>query len=121
MSDVTRVLDQRPEARHADYPARRAGGFAGEILNVNPIADGLIFEIHARYEVITGDHSSTAVIHGNQNNQTGAYVLNGPITWGWLTGAQMHVEFDINHDLVKCEGHANCFIGEITIMAGSAD
>jgi len=92
-----------------------SGDFAGEVLNLTPIAvGGQIWKIDARYGVIADDPSKsfTAVIHGKHNWQTGIGVLNGVITEGWLAGAQVHVEFQAIPD----EDHGFVFQGTITIM-----
>lgn len=88
------------------------GAFKGEVLNLTQIAGGQIWEIDARYEIIAGDQSFTAIIHGKQNWQTGIGVLNGVITEGWLAGAQVHVQFQA----IPSEEHGVVFQGTITIM-----
>jgi hypothetical protein len=50
----------------------------------------------ARYEVTdpSGARSFKVVIQGKATNTTGKYELNGIVTWGWMTGAQVHVAFE---------------------------
>ena len=51
----------------------------------------------ARYEVIASNpaRAFTVLIEGKQNNQTQKAVLNGTVIDGWLTGARVHVTFDV--------------------------
>ena len=105
------------------YPA--LGGFtsdgpgtiAGEVLS--RIDDGVFTHMVARYEVSdpSGTHSFKTVLQGKATNRTGRYVLNGIVTWGWMTGAQVRATFD---RITPCEfGTRNlCFQGTIQIQRG---
>ena len=90
------------------------GTMAGEVLS--RIDDGTTTHLIARYEVTDpgGTHSFKAVIQGKANNKTGKYDLNGIVTWGWMTGAHVHVIFQ---RITPCEfGTLNrCFQGTIQI------
>lgn len=91
------------------------GLFAGEVLGLDVIAGGKVWKIKARYEVIVGDRSVTAIIHGTLNWQTGVGTLNGFVTEdteGSLTGARVHVRFDS----VPNSEHGFIYPGTITIM-----
>lgn len=98
------------------------GTYAGEVLSRTAFDNGVIVELEARYEVIDpgGAHSFTTHLRGTQNTKTGSAVLNGIVTEGWLTGAQVHVTFDV---ITPCEfGTGNvCFQGTIRLMPGSGD
>ena len=94
-----------------------SGVFAGQLLGGVPLADGKILKLDARYGVVVdGGRSFNAVIHGTLNSQTGIGVLNGVITDGWLTGAQVQVRFQA---LASVE-HGTIFVGTITINPNSA-
>jgi hypothetical protein len=94
------------------------GVFAGQLLGGVPIADGKILKLDARYGVVVdGGRSFNAIIHGTMNSQTGIGVLNGVITDGWLTGAQVQVRWQA---LASAE-HGTIFVGTITINPNSAD
>ena len=105
------------------YPA--LGGFtsfgpgtiAGEVLS--RIDDGAFTHLVARYEVTdpAGAHSFKAVIQGTSNDTTGRYDMNGIVTWGWMTGAEVHVTFQ---RMAPCQfGKLNvCFQGIIRIQRG---
>ncbi len=93
--------------------------FAGEVLRFTPSKNGIIVGLEARYEVTdpSGSRSFKAVIKGKQNNNTGRAVLNGVVTEGWLTGAHVHVTFQV---ITPCQfGTGNrCFQGTIRIQRG---
>ncbi len=95
------------------------GRFAGEVLELKQFANGVILQLKARYEVTdpSGNRSFKAVIEGKQNNNTGTAVLNGVVTEGPLTGAHVHVTFQV---ITPCEfGTQNrCFQGTIRIQRG---
>jgi hypothetical protein len=94
------------------------GTFAGEVLDAKQFDNGVILQLKARYEVTdpSGSRSFKAVIEGKQNNKTGEAVLNGVVTEGWLTGAHVHVTFQV----ITCQfGTGNlCFQGIIRIQRG---
>jgi DNA-binding SARP family transcriptional activator len=105
-----------------DYPAMEGftsygpGTIAGQVLS--RIDDGVFTHLVARYEVTDpngGTHSWKAVLQGKATNTTGIYDLNGIVTWGWMTGAQVHVNFQ---RITPCEfGKRNiCFQGTIQIQ-----
>jgi hypothetical protein len=95
------------------------GTFAGEVLDLKQFDNGVILQLQARYEVTdpSGNRSFKAVIKGKQNNKTGKAVLNGVVTEGWLTGAHVHVTFQV---ITPCQfGTGNrCFQGIIRIHRG---
>ena len=96
-----------------------AGTFAGQVLSLNPLDNGVIVQLQARYEVTdpSGNRSFKAVIEGKQNNTTGKAVLNGVVTEGWLIGSHVHVTFQV---ITPCQfGTQNrCFQGTIRIQRG---
>ena len=101
----------------AGFTSYGPGTIAGEVLS--RIDDGATTHLIARYEVTDpgGTHSFKAVIQGKGNNKTGKYDLNGIVTWGWMTGAHVHVIFQ---RITPCEfGKRNmCFQGTIQIERG---
>jgi len=88
------------------------GDFKGEVLNLTEVAGGQIWKIDALYQIVTGDHQFSAVIHGKHSWHTGLGVLNGVITDGWLVGSNVHVEFRA----IPSAEHGFDFTGTITIM-----
>lgn len=98
------------------------GDFAATVLNRTAFENGNIVKLEARYEVIANDpeHSFVALIEGTQNSQVQKAVLNGTVVDGWLTGARVHVTFDV---IAPCPqfGKDRCFTGVIRVMPGSAD
>ncbi len=90
------------------------GDFEGEVLNLTEVAGGQIWKIDALYQIVTGDHQFSAVIHGKHSWHTGLGVLNGVITDGWLAGSNVHVEFEAVPSV-----HGFDFTGTITIMPNS--
>jgi hypothetical protein len=64
-----------------------------------------------------GGRSLTAVLEGRFNNTTGATVLNGQVTSGWLQGAQVHEE----GQLTGFSFPIASFAGSLQLMPGSAD
>jgi hypothetical protein len=97
------------------------GSFAATVLERIPFKNGNIVQLRAKYEVIADDaqRSFVAEIEGKQNNQTRSAVLNGSVVEGWLTGARVHVTFDV---IQPCPQFAQnvCFTGIIRVLAGSA-
>jgi hypothetical protein len=97
------------------------GDFAATVLDRDVFQNGIITKLEARYEVIADDpaHSFVALIEGTQNNHLLKAVLNGTVVEGWLTGARVHVEFDV---IAPCPefGKDRCFTGVLRIMPGSA-
>jgi DNA-binding SARP family transcriptional activator len=91
------------------------GTLAGEVLS--RIDDGVVTHLIARYEITdpSGRQSFKAVIQGKANDKTGKYDMNGIITWGWMIGAQVHVDFQ---RITPCAfGKRNaCFQGIIQIQ-----
>jgi hypothetical protein len=98
------------------------GGFAATVLERIPFDNGNIVELRARYQVIAADaiHSFVAEIEGKQNNQTHSAVLNGSVVDGWLTGARVHVTFDVIQPCPQFNKPV-CFTGILRVLAGSAD
>ena len=104
------------------------GTFAGAVLSRDPFENGTIVQLVAEYGVIAVNpaHSFMARIEGKQNDTTQEAVLNGTVTSGWLTGAQVHATFDV---IVPAPGtscvptapvNSRCFQGTIRILPGSA-
>ena len=97
------------------------GTFAATVLDRKELANGNIVDLRARYEVIANDptRSFAVLIEGKQNNQTRSAVLNGTVVEGWLTGARVHVTFDV---IEPCPAFqkSRCFTGTIRVLAGSA-
>ena len=98
------------------------GNFAATVLRRIPFDNGNIVDLRAEYEVIADNaaRSFAAVIEGKQNNQTRSAVLNGSVVRGWLTGARVHVTFDV---IEPCPQFSKprCFTGVLRVLAGSAD
>jgi hypothetical protein len=99
--------------------------FAATVLERTAFDNGNIVDLRAEYRVIAADgaRSFTVVIEGKQNNQTRHAVLNGTVTdstGGWLTGARVHVAFDV---IEPCPQYSKprCFTGILRVLAGSAD
>jgi hypothetical protein len=101
----------------AGFTSLGPGTIGGEVLS--RIDDGAFTHLVARYEVTDpgGAHSFKAVIQGKANDTTGRYDMNGIVTWGWMTGAQVHVMFQ---RITPCQfGKLNiCFRGTIQIERG---
>lgn len=101
----------------AGFTSYGPGTMAGEVLS--RIDDGVFTHLVVRYEVTdpSGAHSFKAVIQGKANDKTGRYDLNGIVTWGWMTGARVHVAFQ---RITPCQfGKLNvCFQGTIQIQRG---
>lgn len=101
----------------AGFTSFGPGTLTGAVLS--RIDDGVSMHMVARYEVADprGTHSFKAVIQGKAENKTGKYDLNGIVTWGWMTGAHVHVVFQ---RITPCEfGKRNvCFQGTIKIQRG---
>jgi len=98
------------------------GDFAATVLRRTPFDNGNIVELRAKYEVIADNaaRSFVAEIEGKQNNQTLSAVLNGSVVDGWLTGARVHVTFDVIEPCPQFN-KARCFTGVIRVLGGSAD
>ena len=98
------------------------GDFAATVLQRTPFDNGTIVDLRARYEVIADNaaHSFVAEIEGKQNNQTLTAVLNGSVVDGWLTGARVHVTFDVIEPCPQFN-KPRCFTGILRVLAGSAD
>jgi hypothetical protein len=98
------------------------GDFAATVLERTPFDNGNIVALRARYEVIADNpaRSFVAEIEGKQNNQISSAVLNGSVVEGWLTGARVHVTFDV---IEPCPQFSKprCFTGILRVLAGSAD
>lgn len=100
------------------------GSFAGEVLDrkvtTNPSIIPSITKLEAIYEVVDGDRSFTALIHGGTNNETGAALLEGVILAGWRTGDRVHVQFQ---NMTNCLGAplGRCFQGTIRISRHDDD
>lgn len=96
------------------------GTFAATVLRRTPFDNGNIVQLEARYEVIADDptRSFAVLIEGKQNNQTQSAVLNGTVVEGWLTGARVHVVFDV---IQPCPAFQKsiCWAGTVRVLAGS--
>jgi DNA-binding SARP family transcriptional activator len=101
----------------AGFTSNGAGTMAGQILS--RIDDGVSTRLIARYEVTdsSGTHAFKAVTQGEANNKTGKYELNGIVTWGWMIGAHVRVNFQ---RITPCQfGKLNvCYQGTIQIQRG---
>jgi hypothetical protein len=98
------------------------GDFAATVLDRIAFDNGNIVQLRARYEVHATDpaRAFAVEIEGKQNNQTHSAVLNGSVVDGWLTGARVHVTFDVIEPCPQF-GKSRCFTGVIRVLAGSAD
>jgi hypothetical protein len=98
------------------------GDFAATVLQRTPFDNGNIIDLRARYEVIADNaaRSFVAEIEGKQNSQTLHAVLNGSVVEGWLTGARVHVTFDVIEPCPQFN-KPRCFTGILRVLAGSAD
>jgi hypothetical protein len=98
------------------------GDFAATVLQRTPFDNGNIVDLRARYEVIADNvaRSFVAEIEGKQNNQTLTAVLHGSVVDGWLTGARVHVTFDVIEPCPQFN-KPRCFTGILRVLAGSAD
>ena len=98
------------------------GDFAATVLERTPFDNGNIIALRARYEVIADNaaRSFVAEIEGNQNTQTRSAVLNGSVVEGWLTGARVHVTFDVIEPCPQFN-QARCFTGILKVLGGSAE
>ena len=98
------------------------GDFAATVLQRTPFDNGNIVGLRARYEVIADDaaRSFVAEIEGKQNTQILGAVLNGSVIEGWLTGARVHVTFDVIEPCPQFN-KPRCFTGVLRVLAGSAD
>jgi hypothetical protein len=98
------------------------GAFAATVLERIPFDNGNIVQLRAKYEAHATDpaRAFVAEIEGKQNNQTQSAVLNGRVVNGWLTGARVHVTFDVIEPCPQF-GRPRCFTGVIRVLAGSAD
>ena len=97
------------------------GEFAATVLERTPFDNGNIVHLRARYEVIADNaaRSFVAEIEGKQNAQTSSAVLNGSVVDGWLTGARVHVTFDVIEPCPQFN-KSRCFTGILRVLAGSA-
>jgi hypothetical protein len=101
-----------------------AGDFVGDVLDRKVRTTGAvtaqIAALDALYEVRAGDHSSTALVSGGQNNATRKALLDGVILDGWRTGARVHMECAV---INGCAGKpaGPCFEGTINILRDSDD
>jgi hypothetical protein len=97
------------------------GAFAATVLERTPFDNGNIVALRAEYEVIADNpaRSFKAEIEGKQNNQIGVGVLNGRVVEGWLTGARVHVTFDVIEPCPQFN-KPRCFTGILRVLAGSA-
>ena len=97
------------------------GEFVATVLERTPFDNGNIVHLRASYEVIADNaaRSFVAEIEGKQNTQTASAVLNGSVVDGWLTGARVHVTFDVIQPCPQFN-QSRCFTGILRVLAGSA-
>jgi hypothetical protein len=90
------------------------GTFAGTVLERELNADGQIVHFTAQYSVTAGANSFSALVDGEQNNETSTGVVNGEVTAGPLTGAQIHEEYNV----ISCTQapSGKCFQGSLSII-----
>jgi hypothetical protein len=104
------------------------GTFTGEVLSL--VDDGTTTKLHALYHINGGKQSFTADLQVTQTDATGAAVLSGVVTVGYLKDAQVTGEYktlsacDIptpGNVLATVTPVANpCFKGTLRIIAASA-
>ncbi|HET7744233.1 MAG TPA: hypothetical protein VFK76_05775 [Gaiellaceae bacterium] len=100
------------------YVGTAAGGVALDMQLSDKYWTGEIQHFTATETLVwPGGRSLTAVLEGRFNNTTGATVLNGRVTSGWLQGAQVHEE----GQLVGFSFPIASFAGSLQLMPGSAD
>lgn len=56
------------------------------------VPNGDVLEVTFVWEISAHSHSFVAVTDGTLNLQTGAVILDGVVTEGWLVGASVHEE-----------------------------
>jgi hypothetical protein len=90
------------------------GTFAGTVLERELNADGQIVQFKAQYSVTAGTNSFSALVDGQQNNETSTGVVNGEVTAGPLTGARIHEEYNV----ISCTQapSGKCFQGSLSIV-----
>lgn len=89
------------------------GGLVTELTALE--ISGAIWLVEFDWIVDTGDeHSFTAHLQGILNTTTGAVVMNGVVTEGWMEGAQVHEEGQLVNPATSA------FQGTIQIMTRSA-
>ena len=90
------------------------GNLETELLSLK--VTGPIWHVRFRWSIVdAGDRSFEATLKGTLHTKTGRVVMNGPITSGYLEGAQVHEE----GQLVNLETFR--FKGIIRIMPSTAD
>ena len=95
-----------------------AGLFAGEILNIEPTANG--DKIDALYHINGGAFHFTAHNHVTENLQNGTAVINGVVTDGPMKGTRVRGEYQI---ISPCgvinaqngDGGDACYQGTLTV------
>ncbi len=106
-----------------------AGTLAGAVHRFDPFDNGIIVQLEAQYAITGANPAHSFVVHidGKQNNETLEAVLNGRVISGWLTGAQVHVTYEVIPAAAgfSCVSGAPvnraCFQGTIRILPGSAN
>jgi hypothetical protein len=90
------------------------GTFAGTVLERELNANGQIVQFKAQYSVTAGANSFGALVDGLQNNETSTGVVNGEVTAGPLTGAQIHEKYNV----ISCTQapSGKCFQGSLSII-----
>jgi hypothetical protein len=100
------------------YVGTAAGGAALDMQLSDKYWTGEVQHFTATETLVWPDgRSLTAVLDGCFNNITGATVLNGQVTSGWLQGAQVHEE----GQLIGFSYPIASFAGTVQLMPGSAD
>lgn len=78
---------------------------------------GNIQSFTATLDLSLDEHDLTATLVGHFNFSTGRVVLNGRVTGGWLSGAQVHEESSYVGDDPETGGPI--FAGTVRLMPGS--
>ncbi len=99
------------------YLGTAAGGVALDMQLSDKYWTGEVQHFTATETLVwPGGRSLTAVLDGRFNNTTGATVLDGQVTNGWLQGAQVHEE----GQLIGFSFPIASFAGTLQLMPGSA-
>jgi len=101
-----------------------AGLFAGEILGVNPTANGEVIE--ALYHINGAAYHFTAHNFITQNNLKGTAVIDGTVLDGPLKGERVRGEYQVISPcgVINAQNGSSgdvCFQGTLSIRVGSGD
>jgi hypothetical protein len=100
------------------YVGSAGDGGTIEMSLYNVSFDGNIQKFSADLELSVDGRSLEAKLDGRFNFSTGRVVLNGRVTSGWLSGAQVHEESTYVGDDPMTGGPI--FVGTVRLMPGSA-